>query len=139
MYKFDAKTNAFYPYSMQADYEVAGTWPEKGVDVDESIFAEFTGTAPEKKMRGSDKKGNPAWVDIPLPTKEELIANAETKKQMLMAEATIAITPLHDAVDLGMATPEEESALEEWKKYRVLLNRVDTSSAPDINWPVKPA
>ncbi|OKT75363.1 phage tail protein, partial [Escherichia coli] len=26
--------------------------------------------------------------------------------------------------------------LEAWKKYRVLLNRVDTSTAPDIEWPV---
>ncbi|HAX3031324.1 TPA: tail fiber assembly protein [Escherichia albertii] len=25
-----------------------------------------------------------------------------------------------------------------WKTYRVLLNRVDTSVAPDIEWPVKP-
>ncbi|HGW6773097.1 TPA: tail fiber assembly protein, partial [Escherichia coli] len=25
--------------------------------------------------------------------------------------------------------------LEAWKKYRVLLNRVDTSTAPDIEWP----
>ncbi|MGS6497004.1 tail fiber assembly protein, partial [Enterobacter hormaechei] len=24
------------------------------------------------------------------------------------------------------------------KKYRVLLNRVDTSKAPDINWPEPP-
>ncbi|EGS1765299.1 TPA: tail fiber assembly protein, partial [Escherichia coli] len=26
-----------------------------------------------------------------------------------------------------------------WKKYRVLLNRVDTSTAPDIEWPTSPA
>ncbi|MEH5802203.1 tail fiber assembly protein, partial [Escherichia coli] len=25
-----------------------------------------------------------------------------------------------------------------WKKYRVLLNRVDTSVAPDIVWPDEP-
>ncbi|EFF0700519.1 tail fiber assembly protein, partial [Escherichia coli] len=25
-----------------------------------------------------------------------------------------------------------------WKKYRVLLNRVDTSTAPDIEWPTMP-
>ncbi|EGG1135905.1 tail fiber assembly protein, partial [Escherichia coli] len=25
-----------------------------------------------------------------------------------------------------------------WKKYRVLLNRVDTSTAPDIEWPALP-
>ncbi|HHR6165904.1 TPA: tail fiber assembly protein, partial [Providencia alcalifaciens] len=26
----------------------------------------------------------------------------------------------------------------EWKKYRVLLNRVDTSTAPDVTFPEKP-
>ncbi|MBC0413248.1 tail fiber assembly protein, partial [Escherichia coli] len=25
------------------------------------------------------------------------------------------------------------------KKYRVLLNRIDTSTAPDIEWPTSPA
>ncbi|EQA0898358.1 phage tail assembly protein T [Escherichia coli] len=30
------------------------------------------------------------------------------------------------------------SLLEAWKKYRVLLNRVDTSTAPDIEWPALP-
>ncbi|HDP9832572.1 TPA: tail fiber assembly protein [Escherichia coli] len=28
--------------------------------------------------------------------------------------------------------------METWKKYRVLLNRVDTSTAPDIEWPTVP-
>ncbi|EFJ58906.1 hypothetical protein HMPREF9533_05453 [Escherichia coli MS 60-1] len=35
-------------------------------------------------------------------------------------------------------TEEETSLLEAWKMYRVLLNRVDTSTAPDIEWPVNP-
>ncbi|EON9774816.1 tail fiber assembly protein, partial [Escherichia coli] len=48
------------------------------------------------------------------------------------------IAPLQDAVDLEIATEEETSLLEAWKKYRVLLNRVDTSTAPDIEWPVIP-
>ncbi|WP_162777312.1 tail fiber assembly protein, partial [Escherichia coli] len=25
-----------------------------------------------------------------------------------------------------------------WKKYRVLLNRVNTTTAPDIEWPTNP-
>ncbi|EHI0558679.1 TPA: tail fiber assembly protein, partial [Escherichia coli] len=29
--------------------------------------------------------------------------------------------------------------LTQWKKYRVLLMRVDTSTAPDIEWPTPPA
>ncbi|HHC0857871.1 TPA: tail fiber assembly protein, partial [Salmonella enterica] len=43
--------------------------------------------------------------------------------------------PLQDAVDLVIATDEEKSQLAEWKKYRVLVNRVDTSN-PD--WPDVP-
>ncbi|WP_340608936.1 tail fiber assembly protein, partial [Xenorhabdus bharatensis] len=46
--------------------------------------------------------------------------------------------PLQDAVDLDMATKEEKAALLKWKKYRVLLNRVDCSTAPDIVWPEQP-
>ncbi|EFB3321859.1 tail fiber assembly protein [Escherichia coli] len=49
------------------------------------------------------------------------------------------MAPLQDAVDLGIATEEESSLLAAWKKYRVLLNRVDTSVAPDIDLSVFPA
>lgn len=48
------------------------------------------------------------------------------------------MAPLQDAVDLDMATETEKSALLAWKKYRVLLNRVDISNAPDIDWPEPP-
>ncbi|WP_270355699.1 tail fiber assembly protein, partial [Escherichia coli] len=51
---------------------------------------------------------------------------------------TEAEKPLQDAVDLEIATEEEISLLEAWKKYRVLLNRVNTTTAPDIEWPVAP-
>lgn len=78
------------------------------------------------------------WVTNSAVKKASDIAEAEAKKQGLLAEATVIIDPFQDAVELGMATPEEESALKEWRKYRVILNRVDTSTAPDINWPVKP-
>jgi len=56
----------------------------------------------------------------------------------LMAEAGQVIAPLQDAVDVGMANDEEATRLAAWKKYRVLLSRVDTNKAPDITWPVKP-
>ncbi|EER2546013.1 tail fiber assembly protein [Escherichia coli] len=45
---------------------------------------------------------------------------------------------LPSSVGLEIATEEENSLLEAWKKYRVLLNRVDTSTAPDIEWPEEP-
>lgn len=74
----------------------------------------------------------------PPPTQEQLTELAEAKKQRLMSEASAFIAPLEDAVDFGMATPKEATDLKEWKKYRILLSRVATSTAPDIDWPVKP-
>ncbi|EIW8191864.1 lysis system i-spanin subunit Rz [Escherichia coli] len=66
------------------------------------------------------------------------IREAEETKNSLMQVASEHIAPLQDAADLEIATEEETSLLEAWKKYRVLLNRVDTSTAPDIEWPAIP-
>lgn len=71
-------------------------------------------------------------------TKEELIARSEQEKNNLINEATQVIAILQDAVDLEMATDDEKTRLLAWKKYRVLLNRVNTSTASDITWPKKP-
>ncbi|EFN0069270.1 tail fiber assembly protein [Escherichia coli] len=57
------------------------------------------------------------------------IREAEETKNSLMQVASEHIAPLQDAVDLEIATEEERSLLEAWNKYRVLLNRVDTSVA----------
>ncbi len=77
-------------------------------------------------------------ITNPPVSHEQLVAAAEEKKQYLITEAATTITPLQDAVDLGMATPEEEALLKEWKKYRVMLNRVDTSPRADAVWPMPP-
>ncbi|MBT1624839.1 tail fiber assembly protein [Klebsiella pneumoniae] len=69
----------------------------------------------------------------------DLIADAELRRTTSLSAAGIAISPLQDAVDLGMATDVETRRLTEWKKYRVLLMRIDTSKAPDIEWPTPPA
>lgn len=61
---------------------------------------------------------------------------ARTKKQLMQAaDARIAV--LSDAQLLGMATDEEAQELEAWRKYRVLLSRVDTSTN-NITWPEVP-
>lgn len=70
--------------------------------------------------------------------KSELIAQAEETRAQLMAEANQKITPLQDAADLGIATDIELAQLKAWKTYRVLLSRVDVSTAPNIAWPEVP-
>ena len=63
---------------------------------------------------------------------------AEEKKTQLLNDATVKIAPLQDAVDTGMVTDVEKEQLTVWKTYRVLLSRIDTAKAPDIEWPVSP-
>lgn len=91
------------------------------------------------QIGGRYSDGKFTLPDVPEPTKEELISAAENTKTALMADAGARISVLQDAVDLEMATDDEVASLAAWKKYRVLLNRVDTSKAPDITWPAIPA
>ncbi|EPJ4071921.1 tail fiber assembly protein [Escherichia coli] len=81
-----------------------------------------------------------AMADAALAQKSaDLIADAELRRTTSLSAAGVEISPLQDAVDLGMATDVETRRLTEWKKYRVLLMRIDTSKAPDIEWPTPPA
>jgi len=50
----------------------------------------------------------------------------------------MAIQLLQDGKDLGMTTDEEVSQLIAWKKYRVMLMRVNTGDAENIIWPEQP-
>jgi len=74
----------------------------------------------------------------PVIETQEPLFIATNRKAAAMAEAAQAMAPLQDAVDVGMATDAETSLLTEWQKYRVLLNRVDVTTAPDITWPEAP-
>ncbi|OCJ30569.1 tail fiber assembly protein [Serratia sp. 14-2641] len=137
-YKFSATTAGFYPADMLGMYEQAGTLPADLVDVTDETYKTFTGQPPEGKQRGS--KGNqPAWVDIPPPTVEETRQGMASRKAQLLNEAYAAMKPLELAVKHDMATDEEKAKLDAWERYSVLLSRVDTSKAPDIAWPDRPA
>ncbi|RJT28599.1 tail fiber assembly protein, partial [Rahnella woolbedingensis] len=63
---------------------------------------------------------------------------AEQRKSVLLSQAAAAIAPLQDAVDIDDVTDAERVSLQAWKKFRVALNRLDLSAAPDIDWPAAP-
>ncbi|HCD6548756.1 TPA: tail fiber assembly protein [Escherichia coli] len=109
----------------------------------DELFISELGPLPENvtwlSPEGEFQKWNgTAWVKDTEAEKLFRIREAEETKNNLMQVASEHIAPLQDAADLEIATEEETSLLEAWKKYRVLLNRVDTSTAPDIEWPVNP-
>lgn len=63
--------------------------------------------------------------------------NLSTKKSFI-DESTLNISILQDALELDMATDDEKQKLTAWKKYRVLLNRVDANTSSKVSWPDKP-
>ncbi|APH83705.1 tail fiber assembly protein [Salmonella enterica] len=77
-----------------------------------------------------------AWVKDEVAETAARLREAEGIKSRLLQTAAEKIAPLQDAVDLEIATDDEKVQLDEWKKYRVLVNRVDTTN-PD--WPDVPA
>ncbi|AIN63851.1 tail fiber assembly protein [Providencia stuartii] len=107
------------------------------------VEVDFMGDLPEtltllEPKTEFDKWNGKKWVTDTEAQKAALIAQAEQEKSQRLDEANNMLTYLQDSIDTGLATDEEAAALQAWKKYRVLLNRVDTSLAPNIEWPEKP-
>ncbi|RJL53796.1 tail fiber assembly protein [Pectobacterium carotovorum] len=85
-----------------------------------------------------DQWDGAAWV-----TNQEAQQLAVTKslQQELAARRTTATTriaELNYAVDLAIATDEEQERLTQWKIYLVTLNRIDLTAA-SVVWPVAPS
>jgi len=80
------------------------------------------------------------YLDFMSPPPDYL-ALALSERDQRLAEATIRIAPLQDAVDLEEATTEEVAMLKKWKKYRVELSRIEQQPGfpADVAWPVIPA
>ncbi|ECF6075756.1 tail fiber assembly protein [Salmonella enterica subsp. houtenae] len=97
-----------------------------------NLLCHYTSVSPDDEYQKWDGK---TWVKDEAAEKTAQLRQAEETKNRLLQMASEKIAPLQDAVDLGIATDEEKSQPAEWKKYRVLVNRVDTSN-PD--WPDVP-
>ncbi|EAR9461682.1 tail fiber assembly protein [Salmonella enterica] len=91
-----------------------------------------TSVSPDGKYQ---KWNGKAWVKDEVAETAARLREAEGTKSRLLQTAAEKIAPLQDAVDLEIATDDEKVQLDEWKKYRVLVNRVDTTN-PD--WPDVP-
>ncbi|EFJ7595009.1 tail fiber assembly protein [Escherichia coli] len=106
----------FYPENMSVAEIALSDYPE-GVNIDGSWMYR------EGKI-------------FPVPV--DVVAEAEKEKTQRLSEAEAVIAPLQRAVKYGIATDEEKKLLEDWEVYTVLLNRVDASLAPNVEWPEKP-
>ncbi|WP_048795107.1 MULTISPECIES: tail fiber assembly protein [Serratia] len=138
-YYFSKTTCAFYPVELLEAYKDAGTLPDDVVSVTDAACEKYTCPPPDGKTRGANNRGQPEWVDMPEPSKEDSILLATMKKQQLMTDAEEAIALLSRAAKYDIATEEEKIRLEELEKYTVLLSRINPDDAPKIDWPQPPA
>lgn len=89
---------------------------------------------------GGFKVGPPVQAPTPIPTPEELAQQVLADRDRLLTSATIRISPLQFAVDLGDFSHEDMEKLNAWKQYCVALNRIHVQAGfpQSINWPISP-
>ncbi|MEQ4709685.1 tail fiber assembly protein [Providencia huaxiensis] len=85
-----------------------------------------------------DKWNGKKWVTDTEAQKAMLVEQAEQEKTQRIEEAEQNILILERKVRLGMATDEETELLKQWEIYSVKVSDINTSTAPDIDWPIKP-
>ncbi|WP_370607704.1 tail fiber assembly protein [Citrobacter meridianamericanus] len=138
-YIWDATNVRLLAYLLKDEYEAAGMWPENGVDVSDEVAAEFTGQPPEGKTIGVGADGMPAWVDLPPPTREELISAAEQMRQQLLTHADTVMLDWRTELMLGEISDTNRGKLSAWLAYKNEVKTWDIKTAPEnVNWPVPP-
>ncbi|MCU1750437.1 tail fiber assembly protein [Pseudomonas sp. 6D_7.1_Bac1] len=66
------------------------------------------------------------------------LASVQEARDNRLREAAMRIAPLQYAVELGDATQQEQSALLDWKRYCVALNRIEQQAGYplEVEWPI---
>lgn len=139
-YYFSAKTNMFYPDLLLNEYKATNSLPDDVKKVSTDDFELYASTPPTGKMRVPGEDGLPEWGDIPPPTQDELIALAVNEKQQRVDAANGLVNSKQwpGKAALGRLKDEELTQYGQWLDYLDLLDAVDVSLAPQIQWPVLP-
>ncbi|MHA0964721.1 tail fiber assembly protein [Enterobacter ludwigii] len=135
-YFWSEKENGFYPESMKALYENSPDgWPGDAVEISEELYNSLLEGQSRGKVIASGRDGKPLLSDPVI----DHTALAEAEKSRLGSKAEEMILPLQRAVKYGIASEEEMERLKAWEIFSVELSRVDTSLAPEIEWPEPPS
>lgn len=137
---YSPSENAFYPYALEPNYIFTKSWPKDGVDVGDSVFSEFAGEPPEGKIRVAGDDGYPIWTDKPAPSYDELVATADAEKLDRIDQANEYMNSKQwpGKASMGRLKDSEKAQYNAWLDYLDALEFVDTSSAPEIEWPTLP-
>lgn len=134
--------HAIYPSVLYEEYMQRGTWPADGIDISDEDAIKFNGSnEPAGKCVGQDENGKLCWIDRPAPvlTHEEYIERAEQQRKNLIDQAMQSISVIQLKLQAGRKlTTAETGKLNSTLDYIDAVTAIDTSAAPDIEWPVPP-
>ena len=137
---YSASNNSFFAKSDIEKYEKAGWILKDVVNVTYDCYLEFINDRDsEGKVRVAGNDGYPIWSDTPPLTHEQEVFKAESIKQSLLSKANTVTSDWKTELALGMISDTDKECLVEWMKYIRILKSIDTSNAPEIEWPKTPS
>lgn len=139
-YYYSATTRGFYTESNREQFENSPTgWPEDAVAVSTDEYATLFAGQANGRCIVPEPSGRPVLIDPPEPSHDQLVATAEARKASLLSDARAAISVWQTKLLMGRKLTDAESvSLNAWIDYIDTVAAIDTSTAPDINWPVPP-
>jgi len=118
-----------------ASYDASTLWPQSFNLAEVNFIPENF----KKIPTGGEWVFDGEKITLRVYSGNELAEQVAYKKNTLLTEASVIISPLQDAKELGIATVNELAELNKWMLYRVSVSRIDPKTAPDIIWPDIPA
>lgn len=114
--------------------------PDKAIEISQETYdMMFEGQA-NGQMIATGEDGKPVLQDKPLPSHDVLVSLAEQNRQSLVDSAMQSVSVIQLKLQAGRTlTAAETKKLNSVLDYIDAVNEVDTSTAPDITWPEKPA
>lgn len=85
-----------------------------------------------------DRWNGSEWVTDEDAQKSGQVEEAEQKKSALLNKAQSTISLWQTELQLGIISDDDKASLIAWMKYIQSMNAIDTSAAPDIEWPERP-
>lgn len=139
MYFYSPKENLFYPNELKDIYIEAGSFPSDVIEVDDSVYFEFTKyDLSDNKVRVSGKDGLPTWEEEKI-SKRQLIEDTKEKISFLLKEVKNVTQIWQTQLTLGIITDSDKSKLTDWMIYAQKLQQIDLKNINDISWPSKPS
>ncbi|MCQ0121773.1 tail fiber assembly protein [Escherichia coli] len=108
-------------------------------EVSQDVYNQFISGSETQIMVAGDN--GPVWQDVPGQTQEELAQAAEYERQRRIDVANDFMNRKQwpGKASIGRLKGDELAQYNLWLDYLDALEAIDTSCAPDINWPTPPA